>query len=112
MKELHCQGFKTFASIEPIIDLNDSYNMIEQTLGFCDHYKIGLLSYKKDYTPNEVMEFMRHVHQLMEYHDATLYWKDSVWNYIKADKKAFFHLIKIFNMMKYCVDYDYNMFNN
>ena len=47
MKRLHNAGFKTFASIEPIIDFPSSRNMIESTLGFCDLYKVGLMSGKK-----------------------------------------------------------------
>lgn len=50
MRELHDLGFKTFASIEPIITPAMSRNMIEATRGFCDHYKVGLISGKgKDF---------------------------------------------------------------
>lgn len=35
-------GYKTFASIEPIIEFYDSEKMIEFTLPYCDLYKIGL----------------------------------------------------------------------
>lgn len=50
MRILHERGFKTFASIEPIISIDCSERMIQQTLGFCDLYKIGLMSgVKKDY---------------------------------------------------------------
>lgn len=47
MKKLHDAGFKTFASIEPIIDFESAKAMIMQTIGFCDLYKIGLMSGKK-----------------------------------------------------------------
>ena len=50
MRFLHDRGFKTFASIEPIISIDSSERMIQETLGFCDLYKIGLMSgVKKDY---------------------------------------------------------------
>ncbi|MDE5869105.1 MAG: hypothetical protein K2H18_02635 [Muribaculaceae bacterium] len=50
MRELHNMGFKTFASIEPVIIPAMSRNMIEATKDFCDLYKIGLISGKgKDY---------------------------------------------------------------
>lgn len=50
MRELHCLGFKTFASIEPIITPAMSRNMIEATRGFCDLYKVGVISGKgKDF---------------------------------------------------------------
>ncbi len=40
----HDHGFKTFASIEPVIDVDSSLEMIRQTQGMCDMYKVGLLS--------------------------------------------------------------------
>lgn len=50
MRFLHDRGFKTFASIEPIISIDSSERMIQETLGFCDLYKIGLMSgVKRDY---------------------------------------------------------------
>ena len=54
MRILHERGFKTFASIEPIVDIETSKRMITETLGFCDLYKIGLMSgVKKDYYNDE-----------------------------------------------------------
>lgn len=50
MKKLHDMGFKTFASIEPVINPIQSLSMIYKTLGFCDLYKVGLISGKsKDF---------------------------------------------------------------
>lgn len=43
-------GFKTFSSIEPVIDWKSSMAVVEASLKCCDHYKIGLRSgVKKDY---------------------------------------------------------------
>ena len=54
MKILHERGFMTFASIEPIVDIEASKRMITETLGFCDLYKIGLMSgVKRDYYKDE-----------------------------------------------------------
>lgn len=39
MQVLHNAGVKTWASIEPIIDPVKSFEMIERTIEFCDHYK-------------------------------------------------------------------------
>lgn len=48
MKEFN--GFSTFASIEPVIDWKHARMMVECSLEYCDHYKIGLRSgVKKDY---------------------------------------------------------------
>ena len=44
MRKLHEDGFKTWASIEPVIDWESSRNVIEASLDCCDHYKIGLRS--------------------------------------------------------------------
>ena len=54
MKILYERGFRTFASIEPIVDIEASKRMITETLGFCDLYKIGLMSgVKRDYYKDE-----------------------------------------------------------
>lgn len=42
MQKLHEAGFKTWASIEPIIDFGSSLAMILDCLTFCDYFKIGL----------------------------------------------------------------------
>lgn len=50
MRLLHQHGFKTFASIEPVIDWTHSKMVVDLSLDCCDHYKIGLRSgVKKDY---------------------------------------------------------------
>ena len=58
MRILHDMGCRTFASIEPIIDLETSANMIEQSHEFCDLFLIGLLSGQKSYSRNEVLQFI------------------------------------------------------
>lgn len=57
MRKLHNAGFKTFASIEPIIDFESARACIEDTFDFCDLYKIGLMSGKK-YDDSDVYYFM------------------------------------------------------
>jgi DNA repair photolyase len=47
MRKLNHAGFKTWASIEPVIFLSDINEIIDFTHGICDFYKIGLLSGKK-----------------------------------------------------------------
>lgn len=69
MKELHEMGFKTFASIEPIIDVPSSLDMIKQTVKFCDLYKVGLRSgVKKDYYQDEDLLLL--VKELATLHDT------------------------------------------
>lgn len=77
MRKLHEAGFRTWASIEPIIDLQSSMQMIEQTIGFCDLYKIGLESGKK-LPKEELRMFSGRVNILGNRHGFKVYWKDSV----------------------------------
>ena len=104
MRNLHNAGFNTFASIEPIIDLKSSYEMIKQTLGFCDLYKIGLMSGKRNYTMFDVQSFMHGTNLLIGNNDSKVYWKDSVLDYIGMNRND---LPKGF-----CVGADYNIFGN
>ena len=98
MRILHAAGFKTFASIEPIIDFPSSLQMIEQTLGHCDHYKIGLLSGAKPLLL-ELAQFIGRANMLIHRSGATVYWKDSI--------------TKLFPMQgESIVPRDYNIFTN
>lgn len=43
-------GFKTFASIEPVIDWKSAERVVFASLPYCDHFKLGLRSgVGKDY---------------------------------------------------------------
>jgi DNA repair photolyase len=41
------RGLKTWVSIEPIVDPVQALQMIEMTMLYCDHFKIGKLNYNK-----------------------------------------------------------------
>lgn len=96
MQKLHEAGFKTWASIEPIIDLNRSLEMIKQTIGFCDLYKVGLKSGKK-YDWRELRGFMLACTPL----NSRFYFKDSFIEQAKLDRN---------NLPTNCVANDYNIF--
>ena len=109
MADLHRRGFKTFASIEPIIDLDKSLWMVKQAAYCgCNLFKIGLLSGKRNYTPYEVSVFMDHVHQAIREFNfdygfkAKVYWKDSVIDFVKAKRENLPQDI--------CVGSDYSLF--
>lgn len=105
MKKLHEAGFKTFASIEPVIDFESSYQMIEQTIGFCDLYKIGLESGKK-YDENETLEFyVKTCLMLSCRSEAKVYWKDSLL------KQAVLTRETCLLNFRHNVDREYNIFN-
>lgn len=116
MKRLHIAGFRTFASIEPIINLDESGEMIHRTLGFCDLYKIGLMSGKREYSPNDVVRFVYGICVKIKAYDAIhktntkVYWKDSVLDYIKYTREQFNYECPP-SSTEYIVGPDYNMFN-
>lgn len=104
MRKLHRMGFKTFASIEPIVDLDSSAKMIFETRKFCDLYKIGLMSGKRKYTPEDVLDFMMQLAYMWGYEICPkIYWKDSVLDYIGLKRDTLYTEI--------CVGADYNIFN-
>lgn len=74
MRKLHDAGFKTFASIEPIIDFESSKRMIDATLDFCDLYKVGLMSGKK----YDVVDAQSFVEWLSELGKSKIYLKESL----------------------------------
>lgn len=75
MRKLHDAGFKTFASIEPIIDFPSAKSCILFTLGFCDLYKIGLMSGKK-YDQHRAQLFIEWLNELKE--EPKIYLKESL----------------------------------
>jgi DNA repair photolyase len=74
MKKLHDAGFKTWASIEPIIDLDSSFDMIRWSMSYCDFYKIGLKSGQK-YDKKMLHQFLFDV--IYKTSKIPIYWKNS-----------------------------------
>ena len=76
-------GFKTWASIEPVIDFKSSLEMIAKAVDVgCQHFKIGLLTEntrvcRKKFDVIECMSFITDVLTLTN-GKATVYWKQSV----------------------------------
>ncbi len=80
MKSLYKNGITTWASIEPIIEPDKSLEMVAKTIDFCNDYKIGLLSGKKSYTPQDIIHFIKNVEMLRP---KSVYWKQSIYGFIK-----------------------------
>jgi DNA repair photolyase len=104
MRKLHDAGFKTWASIEPVIDFRHSEHMVYQTLDFCNLYKIGLESGRK-YDKMHLDMFVKQVVNAIYGNTVKpkIYFKDSLL------KQAG---IKREDLPANCVKRDYNMFNN
>lgn len=99
MKQLHAAGFKTFASIEPVIDY-DSFKMVERCVDFCDLFKVGILSGKK-FDKEELAYYVRNINTFLLVRGKKVYWKDSL---LKAAG------IKRSALPEFCVSRDYNLF--
>lgn len=97
MKKLHDAGFKTFASIEPIIDFENSFKMMQQSRTFCDLYKIGLMSGEK-YDPVQVKWFMSVVND--QFSASKIYFKDSLLKAVGTDRES---------LPSNCVTRDFNL---
>lgn len=102
MRELHDMGFKTFASIEPVITPAMSLIMIEDALDCCDLFKVGLISGKaKDfYNDDDLMYFMCKLAGLTLL-GHKIYLKDSFVNRVKITRKS---------LQGNFVNSDYNIF--
>ena len=108
MKE--CKGFSTFASIEPVIDWRHARMMVECSLEYCDHYKIGLRSgVKKDYY--NVLEsgmYINDITKMITDAGKTVYLKESTRKLLQRCFKTDYYNI----IMARTVDLDGNKIEN
>lgn len=105
MTRLKCLGIKTFASVEPIVDLESSWKMIWETRGCCDLYKVGLMSgAKNQVNKSELEKFVYQVAGMVVNYRAKVYFKESIYKHLNCVKEWF--------VAKYpgVVDSDYNIF--
>jgi DNA repair photolyase len=102
MVRLAAAGFKTWASIEPVIDFDSSLRMIQQALDAgCQHFKIGLMTERtkvcrrgftlggqtfEPYDPARCLAFVQDVMQQTR-DRATVYWKQSFRDFIGGTGK-------------------------
>lgn len=99
MRKLYNAGFRTFASIEPIIDIRSSMEMIAATADCCDLFKVGLQSGKR-YEKSELQAAM--VSVIARFPACKFYFKDSYVNQAGINRTE---------LPRNCVSRDYNMFN-
>lgn len=79
MKQLYNKGFKTFASIEPVITLDSSFRMIQLSAPFCDLFKVGLQSGKANrFTTEHLNYFVKTVISEVSRNNKKVYFKDSI----------------------------------
>lgn len=98
MKDLHDLGFKTWASIEPVIDIPESLAMMNLTNGICDLYKVGLLS-GKHYPKQDLECFVEMVTQMFP--KGRFYFKDTLLKKAGINRE---------DLPDNCVSSNYNLF--
>lgn len=100
MSELHAAGVLTFVSMEPVIDVERSFNIMSGMTGICDHFKVGLQS-GKHYTPEELAKIAPAADEFVRKGEGfTMYFKDSI--------RPFLHPETLLDQK--CVGADHNMF--
>ena len=98
LKHLNGEGWLTWASIEPVIDFDSSFRMIQQALDAgCQHFKIGLMTRGtkvcrrgftlggktfEPYDPARCLAFVQDVMQQTR-DRATVYWKQSFRDFLR-----------------------------
>lgn len=99
MIQLHKDGYKVFASIEPIVKIDASYAMINAISGWCNLLKVGLLSGKKEYDKDGV----QFLYDMMkdDTRGSKFYLKDSFVDFLGLNRDA---------MPPHFVDSTYNIF--
>ena len=121
--------FHVWASIEPVIDFDSSFRMIQQALDAgCEHFKIGLMTERtkvcrrgftlggktfEPYDPARCLAFVQDVMTVTR-DRATVYWKQSFREFIGGTgKHRLFtddELYKIFDDYPHAVGKDWTMF--
>lgn len=102
MYSLHKMGYKTFASIEPVVDFVSAYSMISLSHGACDLYKIGLMSGKK-YNAKERSDAECFFEMIKGDTEQKFYLKDTLITLLKLDRDK---------LPEHFVRRDYNLFSN
>jgi DNA repair photolyase len=65
LQRAHALGIQTWASIEPVIDPDQSLEIIRQTFQYIDHYKVGTLNYNKLANQTDWIKFRQAALQLL-----------------------------------------------
>ena len=79
--DLEKRGVHTWASIEPIINVDKSLDVLFRAYNAgCREFKIGVLSGKKEYTPRDILDFKNHVEEC--FWECEILWKESLLEYI------------------------------
>ena len=86
MRMLHNAGYRTFASLEPVVDPVSTLAMFNLTKGCCDLFKVGLMSgVSKDYYDKSEV---RRMAETIAESGKPVYFKKSITDYLGWDTLA------------------------
>jgi DNA repair photolyase len=116
MKKLHNAGFKTWASIEPIIDFKSSWLVFNAAVhAGCDLFKIGLLSGKKydfletnDFINKILEESDRYINRFKIF-NFKIYFKDSLLKKGGFNSKDEYRDLNLNSHYSFCVNRNFNL---
>lgn len=72
------RGLETWISLEPVIDPEEAYRIIEATSEFCGYYKVGKWNYDKEANKIDWKLFHDTVVELLKQYDKEFYIKDDL----------------------------------
>lgn len=96
-------GFHTFASVEPIVNLEASESMMCSALPFCELFKVGLMSGGAKPDKNGLKRMVDEWNRILDQRGKKVYWKQSIVDYL-GDDFSFW--------LDSCVSADYNIFKS
>jgi len=102
MKVLHDEGFKTWASIEPIIDFTSSLKMISEIRNHVDLIKVGIKA-GDHCNQDHLFDLYYTVNSIAETFEFKVYWKDSFLKQVEMTRDK---------LPEVCVQSDYDIFRN
>ncbi len=72
-------GFKTWISLEPVIDPEQALQLIDRLHGYVDHWKIGKINYQPDIEKRvDWIQFMKDAKHMLDQYNASYYFKKSL----------------------------------
>lgn len=101
MNQLHNLGYRTFASLEPVIEAPKTVAAISIISGWCDLIKVGLLSGKRNYRKGE-LEYLYDI-MLQNQSCSKFYLKESFISALGIDRNS---------LPSQFVSSDYNIFSH
>jgi DNA repair photolyase len=92
----HKKGIRTWVSIEPVIDPDQSLELIKRTVGFVDEYRIGKLNHMNGYEINEtdMITFINESRRVLDLNGNDYIYKKDVFPYIQKSDNPTYKMIK------------------